>query len=163
MLNKKNYEIDVQTADQMLQNVFAACDREPNSTPFDKIVLRSKQDFRSDNSFIIATLLFLLLTFIAPLFFPPSRIFLSVDSAYGRPLTIEEHSLSNDTFTISLKGASIDLANTYMEGESGTVLYPMSYDRESNTIVFPYEGEEYNIYIFDTYGKCLHLLLAPRH
>jgi len=159
---KKTYEIDVQTADKMLQNVFAACNAEPNRIPFDKIVLRSRQDFRSDNSFIIATILLILLTFIAPLFFPPSKIFLSVDSSNGRPLVIEEHSLTEDTFNITLKGAPIDLENTYMVGESGKELYPLSYDRETNSLVFPFENEEYNIYITDSYGKTLHLLLSPR-
>lgn len=163
MFNKnKKYEIDVKTADQMLQNVFAACNTEPNRIPFDKIALRSKQDYKSDNSFVIATILLIIITFVAPLLFPPSKIFLSVDPSRERPLLIEEHSLTEDTFNISLKGAAIDLQNTYMVGDSGEVLTPTSYDREDNALVFPFNNEEYNIYITDINGKTLHLLLSPR-
>ena len=34
---KKRYEMDIKTADKMLQNVFAACDTQPNKVPFDKL------------------------------------------------------------------------------------------------------------------------------
>ncbi len=163
MFNKnKKYEIDVKTADQMLQNVFAACNTEPNRIPFDKIVLKSKQNFKSDNSFMVATILLIIVTFVAPLLFPPSKVFLSVAPSRERPLVIEEHSLTEETFNISLKGATIDLQNTYMVGDSGEVLNPISYERESNALVFPFKNEEYNIYITDINGKTLHLLLSPR-
>ena len=37
-----------------------------------------------------------------------------------------------------------------------------SYDKKTNTVVFPYDNKEYNIYVFDTNGKSIHLLLSPK-
>ena len=34
--------MDIKQAGETLQNIFAACEQEPNKVPFDKIVLRQK-------------------------------------------------------------------------------------------------------------------------
>ena len=43
---KKNYEMNIDTANAILQNVFAAEAKAPNTIPFDKLVLREKANTR---------------------------------------------------------------------------------------------------------------------
>lgn len=160
---KEKYTMDINTAGNMLGNVFVACGKEPNRVPFDTIVSRSRQSFFSDNLMIILCSVLLVLTFICPLFFPHGSIFMSAAYSKGRALSISSHSVENDRFTITLDGGAVDLGITYMENDMGEILYPISYDRADNTVVFPYNNEEYNIFIYDLNGRCLHLLLSPRN
>lgn len=163
LFRKKNkYRMDVKSAGKMLENVFAACETEPNKVPFDKIVLRSKQNLFTDDLFIIVTIVLFLITFIAPIFFPHGKNFLSVDSGMGRPLNIVDHAMTDTTFSITFDGNPIDVGNSYMEGADDVVVTPSEYDRKTNTVTFPYYSQEYNIYVYDVKGRCIHLLLTPR-
>ena len=161
MIRNKKYDIDIKTADEMLQNVFAACDTAPNKVPFEKIVSKSRQNLFSDNAFIVVAILIFVATFFCPLFFPHGSVFMSVDSSVGRPLTVVAHEMTEDTFSISFDGLSLDVANSYMVSADNAIILPMEYNRNTNTIVFPYTPSEYNIYVYDIKGKCLHLLLSP--
>jgi len=158
---KLKYNMDIKTADKMLQNVFSACDTTPNRVSFDKIVLRSRQNLFSDNLLIILACVIFALTFLTPLFFPHSNAFVSVDSSKGRELTVNSSEMTESTFSISFDGAPLDSGSSYMLGDDNTMVLPMEYDRETNTIVFPYVPMEYNIYVYDVNGKCIHLLLSP--
>lgn len=160
--SKQNkYNIDVATAGKMLENVFAACDTTPNNVPIDKLILRSKQNLFTDNLYIIIASVLFVITFCVPLFFPPGSFFVSVDSAQGRPLSVVEHTMEASTFSISFDGALIDVSSSYMIGADESVILASEYDRNTNTIVFPYEPQEYNIYVYDINGRCIHLLLSP--
>lgn len=162
-LKRKNkYEMDVKSAGKMLENVFAACNTEPNQVPFDKIVLRSKQNLFTDNLFIVVTIVLFLITFVAPLFFPHGSSFLSVDSNMGRPLNVIDYQMTTESFSITFDGNTIDAGSSYMLGADDVTVMPSEYDRKTNTITFPYTPQEYNIYVFDINGRCIHLLLAPR-
>lgn len=158
---KEEFSMDTKAAGQALENIFAACDTTPNKIPFDKILLQARQNLISDNLYIIITIVIFLCTFIAPLFFPHSSIFMSVDSTAGRPLTVAEHVMSEASFSISFDGAPLDAGSSYMLGADNSVVYCEDYDRNSNTIVFPYYSQEYNIYVYDINGRCIHLLLSP--
>lgn len=158
---KRKVDIDIKTADEMLQNIFAACDMTPNRVPFDKIVLRSKLNLVADNLLIVIAALLFAVSFIVPLFFPHSRAFLSLSGDSARELTLADHGMTEDSFWISFGGSPLDFNECYMEGEDGHVVYAEKYDRFNNTIEFPYTRMEYNIYIYDVNGKRMHLLLSP--
>ena len=157
---KAKYDIDLKTADQMLQNIFAACDTTPNRVPFDKIVLRSKQNLIAENLLIIISSILFLISFVAPLFFPHADAFLSVASP-SRQIELVDHQMNEDSFQITFGGQALDIKASYMEGEDGHIVYAEKYDRFSNTIVFPYIPIEYNIYVYDMSCKGIHLLLTP--
>lgn len=161
MFKKKKYSMDIKTADKTLQNVFAACDTVPNRVPFDKIVLRNKQNFKSDRAFIFGTGLFFILTFILPLFFPHGNVFMKVDNTQGRPLTVMGSELTENSFSLTFEGDSLDSANSYMLDSQDNKVKASAYFEDTNTIVFPYYPSEYNIYVYDEHGKCIHLLLSP--
>lgn len=158
---KKTYSMDINTAGKMLENVFAACDTKPNEIPFDKIVLRSRQNLFTDNLFIVLSIVLFVVTFLVPLFFPHSPIFMSLDKDSGRPLKVVAHEMTDDSFSITFEGSSLDIESCYMLGADDTTVTAIEYNRFDNTIVFPYVPQEYNIYIFDVNGRFMHLLLAP--
>ena len=163
MFNKKQkYNIDIDTAGKMLENVFAACDTTPNRVPFDKIVLKQRLNLFTDNLFIILSIVVFIITFLAPLFFPHSSIFMSADAGTGRPMSVTTHEMTESSFSVSFDGAAIDIGASYMEGEDGVTVTASEYDRDTNTITFPYYAQEYNIFVYDTNGRCMHLLLSPR-
>ncbi|MBO4678517.1 MAG: hypothetical protein J5626_02510 [Lachnospiraceae bacterium] len=161
-MKKKTYSMDIDTAGKMLENVFAAANTSPNKVPFDKIVLRNKQNLFTDNLFIVLSSVIFIITLILPLFFPHSKVLMSVDAASGRPLTVKEHHMEESSFSISFDGLPVDIDSSYMVDESDRTVSVSSYDKKTNTVVFPYDNKEYNIYVYDTNGKCIHLLLSPK-
>ena len=161
-MKKKTYSMDIDTAGKMLENVFAKAKTTPNTVPFDKIVLRSKQNLFSDNLFIVLSAVVFVITLIMPLFFPPAKAFMSVDAGSGRPLTVKEHCMTETTFSITFDGLPVDVENSYMLDHDDREVSASSYDSATNTIVFPFDRKEYDIFVYDTSGKCIHLLLSPK-
>lgn len=68
---KNKYEMNMDTANTILQNVFASESKIPNTVPFDKLVLRQKANTRFYDRILIILFLVLLLTFLSPLAFTP--------------------------------------------------------------------------------------------
>ena len=60
-----------ETANAALQNVFAACDKAPNTIPFDKLLLREKLNTHIYDRLVVLVLLLLLFTFLSPLAIVP--------------------------------------------------------------------------------------------
>ena len=56
------YEMNKETANAALQNVFAACDKAPNTIPFDKLLLREKLNTHIYDRLVVLVLLLLLFT-----------------------------------------------------------------------------------------------------
>lgn len=157
---KVTYKIDLETADNLLQNVFAACDTTPNTVPLKKIEKRNRQNLFTDNLLIIIAIVIFVISFFVPLCFPHSPIFVSVDSR-ARELTVVNHEMTADSFSIAFDGLALDYESSYMQAIDGTIVKASSYDRFENRITFPYTQGEYNIYVFDTSGRGIHLLLSP--
>lgn len=57
----------MEQADATLQKVFAACKQSPNTTSFDKLLLRRQLNTRLLDNMLILTAIILLLTFLSPL------------------------------------------------------------------------------------------------
>lgn len=147
--------------EEMLRNIFNACEENQNSISYDKLVISSKPRIYTDNLCIIATAILFIVTLLGPLFFPHDSVFLSVDNKRGRYMNIVDHEVDDNEFTIYLSGDEVDVRKTYMESMQGDVVVPREYDLRENRLVFPYKSEEYNIYIYDINGNLLHLLLSP--
>lgn len=65
---QKKYQMNIEQADATLQKVFAACKQSPNTTSFDKLLLRRQLNTKLLDNLLIATAIILLLTFLSPLF-----------------------------------------------------------------------------------------------
>lgn len=67
-IRKKKYQMNIEQADATLQKVFATCKQSPNTTSFDKLLLRRQLNTRKLDNLLILTAIILLLTFLSPLF-----------------------------------------------------------------------------------------------
>ncbi|MCR4728174.1 MAG: hypothetical protein K5796_05975 [Lachnospiraceae bacterium] len=156
---KEKYNIDLNSADRILQGVFAESHVEPNTVSFENIVKRSRLNLVSDNIYLFVTAFLFVAILLCPLFMPKGSVFMSVEPSKGRELSIVSHTMSNGLFSITLDGAMIDVTETYIVDAEGNESAPVSYDSSNNTLVFSLEQGEHNIYIYDIDGRCLHLLL----
>lgn len=162
LFHKKNkYEINIETANAALQNVFSACDKVPNSIPFDKLLLREKLNTRLYDRILILLSVLLLLTFLSPLAVVPVSEFL--DSRFApEKVLLEDDYVEDGVLYIRLTGDNILFDEAYLEMPDGTVIPVLSYDKNSQTLCFPFITEaETNIYIPVKDNTPLHLLLSP--
>ena len=88
---QNKYKMNPDIANHTLQNVFAACDRESNATPFDKLILRKRANTRVYDRLILLTSLFLLLTFLAPLFIVPVSTMLGKRTDSESPALVRDY------------------------------------------------------------------------
>ncbi len=159
MFFRKQYKIDMNSADQTLQNIFAACNVEPNTIPFDKLILREHKRLMPYNICLAITILILLITLSTPLIFIP----FSNTNGKLHIITLEQHHIEDGILYIKVKPChgSIDLNNSYMLTCTGEKIAVLSYDSENHILAFPYLNEECNIYILGENNSTLHLLYTP--
>lgn len=158
---KKQYDIDMKTANQTLQNVFAACNQEPNTIPFEKIVLRQKARTLSMHICMWLSLIFLILTLLTPLCFR-NEIFQvrDVNDASYHYMTVVDHYFEGDYFTIKLKGENIDYDNVSITYENGNKGAPDEVIPSDNLIrIYKPEGT-LNILIPDLDGHSIIAVLT---
>lgn len=160
--NKKNtYNMDMETANQTLQNIFAACDTPPNTIPFDKIVLRQKA--RTRIFFFAKWICFLcvLLTMISPMAFQnmPSSF---TNSVVGHnEIHVEKHFIKDSYFYLYVSGNDLELKYSYAVAKDGIVYLPISYNNEMGELVFPYTGDSLNIFVSYSKNEFLQIVLTP--
>lgn len=160
----KKYKMNIDSAGKALSGVFDACDVRPGVLSFDKALLQNKQNYVANHILSIITAIILLATFISPLFFPHSNFVISsVGNSYAKTLSVTSLEVNESDFSFTFDGPVVDSGSSYMEDSDGHIYYPIEYNRADNTLVLPFEHtSEFNIYIYDINGKCLHLLLSPR-
>lgn len=161
MFFKKKYSMDMNTANQTLQNVFAACNQQPNTIPFDKLVLKGLAQTTLVKFCKWSAAVFLLLVLLAPLTFRNPDFIVS-SKGFGQQIAIEDHQLYEDHFIMRLSGENVDYDNIYAKKPDGTVVFPSSADPSERSVVIPYDGSSLNIYIPDNSGNVLQALLSER-
>lgn len=165
MLNRKKkkiYHMNMDQANQTLQNVFAACEKAPNTVPFDKLLLRQKLNTRIYNVLIILTLFFLLVTFLSPLAVAPVNASFNRNRDFSK-ITVESDYVADNILYLSLTGEDILLDQAFQITMEGIRELPLSYDEKCSTICFPYHlDQEVNIFIPSANGQPLHLLITPQ-
>ncbi len=159
--SKNKYSMDMNTANDTLQKVFAACDTPPNTIPFDKIVLRQKAHTRT--FFIGKWICFicLLLILIAPLAFHDSPSYSNTASEMNH-MKIEKHYIKENKFIIYLSGPNLNLSYSYAVTQDGTVFLPDYYNNETGELVFPYPNKPLNIFISRDQDEFLQVILTPK-
>lgn len=160
--HKKNqYQMDIGTANAALQNIFAACDKAPNTIPFDKIVLRQKANTKSIHILLVITAVLFIFTFVSPLVIPPLTA--SIETlVVGEPAVLVKDYLQDNILYLEFSGDHILFEQAYAETPDGTIIKVLSCDKEKKLICFPYDtATELNIYIPVRYADTLHFLLTP--
>lgn len=151
---KKNdfeYDIDMNSANQLLQNVFEAVGQTPNSIPFDKLLLRQKARTGSLLAARTICTTALILTLCMPFVF-------------WRGLTDTKNPVITNNYKeeqflwIELEDdiTGIDYNSIYALTDSGQTLHPVSVDRETCMIAFKTNEKSLNIYISDYAGNTTH-------
>lgn len=153
----RRYNLNKKKAAETLNNVFAACNREVD-IPFDKLLLKQKANYVSDRIYICVAAVLLVLSLIAPMFFPHSDT-ATVFVEETENMTVSWHKLEHNLFFVAFEGDTVDGEKSYMEDFEGNRFNPVSVDTDENLLVFSFDGGEYNIYAYSDGGKCIQMIL----
>ncbi len=159
MIGRKKYSMDLKSANDILQNVLKENNKEPNTVPFDRLVLSNTVNVAFAKTGRIASLCLLVLIALSPLAFRDNG-FSVRNSSLIEKIIVSDHQLYSDHFVMYLKGSNIDYDNIYARKPDGTFVFPTYTDTEAGEVTFPYEGLSLNIYIPDLNGKVLQAILS---
>lgn len=159
--HKRNkYQLDMNTANNALQNILSTCNQPVNTIPFDKLVLRKKINAASYNRLIAATAVIFVLTFLSPLIIVPlSELNEKLFAPAPAELTLDY--VENNVLSLRFTGDNILYSESFMETLSGEIIKPLSVDPATGTVNFPFLSEEANIYIPVKNSETIHLLFTP--
>lgn len=143
--HKKNrYELDMNTANNALQNILSTCNQPVNTIPFDKLVLRKKINAASYNRLIVATAVIFVLTFLSPLIIVPLSEFNEKLFAPA-PAELTLDYVENNVLSLKFTGDNILYDEAFMETLSGEIIEPLSVEQcqRRDQFSFPYGGSQY--------------------
>lgn len=153
------YDMDLETANQTLQNVFAACNQTPNTIPFEKIILQKKAKTAAVATCKWISVVFLIATLLSPLcFYRSISVHGTLETLHH--ISIEEHYFENDCFTIKFKGDNINYNEISVIDENGTINSPDEIIPTESTIRIYQPNGILNIYVPDYDGNTLHAVLS---
>jgi hypothetical protein len=152
-----NYELDAVNANAVLQNVFAASHQQPNTIPFDKLVLRQPVDEHKFTRSIRLAAALLIITLIMPMAVIPLTRAMA-----PKAIVLVSDEVQGDILRLGFDGDGLEYHNAYIYTAANGVEYAVAYNPDTKTIDFPYHsGETMNIYIRSTEGNLIHFLLIP--
>lgn len=157
--SKNTYEMDKNVANEMLSNVFAACDKEPNTIPLDKLVLRGKIRTASFNLPIVLASIMLTIQLCLP---PVLYYTITSHAAITDSIQIVEHYVEDGQFFITLYGIEIIFEQIYYLDNTGIEQKPSYVDPFSGQIIVPYPDTEITIFIPEQNGRITQILLTPK-
>lgn len=158
---KKEYQMNPEMANAILQTVFISQNREPNKTPLDILALREKASTEIYDRMIRIATWAVILTFLTPLCFIPFAGNPLKKLPENMPRVVEDY-VNDSHLYLKVTGLGVQYADATITASDGTIFAPSSYDEDSGLICFPYlAGTAYEIYI-PVEGKLpLHLMLRP--
>ena len=162
-MSRMKYNMDVDTANNILQNVFAAKEQSPNTIPFDKIILKSKARTTMVTSCMWVGIIMLCLVILSPLAFRSQDLKVT-DYTKAKNLQIIEHQLFTEEFVMIVSGSKLDYQKVYAKKNDGTVVYPskIRFINGNAEITIPYDGDALNLFIPDTDGNIMQAILSER-
>ena len=145
---KRKYTMDTAAATNALQNIFEACDRTPNVTPFDVMLKTSRPDNRLITVAIWVCVVSLALTLASP-------------------LTLSQTELTDyyndDTYLyLDCSGRTLVPEECTMVGDSGREYTYVSFNSRSNTISFEIPEEKAIITLVFCNEKTIRLMYDPK-
>ena len=144
---KETYEMDHNAADAALQSILAACDKEPNTIPFEKLTHRFKNNTTLYTVMLILTGVLFFATLLAPLYIPP--IIELVEPYFApEPVVLINDYVEDNILYLEFTGDNIQFEKAYMKTNDNRIENVLSYDVDTGVISFPYyDNIESNIYI----------------
>lgn len=155
---KSKYNIDTKTANEALQNIFAACDQEPNNTPLEVIKVR----YLADTAIVKAGFWIGIVLLIAVILMPLAFKYQPGMNSRTSNVTIREHYLDKDVncFVIVFDGEGVIYESIYAKRDDGSTVYPSFIDRENKTIKIPFRKGNLNIFIPKEDGTIMQAVLS---
>ena len=162
-MNRHKYTMDMTTANSILQNVFIAGEQSPNTTPFDKIVLRSRAKTTLVTACMWVGIVMLLLVLLSPLAFHSQELKVTSFEA-DKNIQIASHQLYSSEFVMMISGEMLDYKNIYAVKDDGTMVFPsrIRFVNDQTEVTIPYDGTSLNIYIPDLDGNVMQAILSER-
>ena len=135
----KVYSINKKAANEALQNVFAACEQEPNTQSLDALLI--------------------LILFCPMVFYMAGKE--SGEKPHKADIAVTSHYLDeeNECFVMTVSGSDIDYEGIYAKKDDGSIVYPMETGSDG-TVRFHFESGTLNIFIPDTEGGVVQAVLS---
>lgn len=158
---KENYQMDQNAADAALQNILAACDKEPNTIPFEKLSQRRSKNTVLYSVMLAVTGMLLFLTMLLPFYIKP-LLALTAPAFMPEPVTLLHDHVEDGVLYLEFSGDDILYDRAYMETTDDRRESVLFYDEGSGMIAFPYHTDtESNVYIPLGSGEKLQFLITP--
>lgn len=155
----QKYTMSKEDATKALQNVLDACEKVA-VTPVDDILTEKRIAAKGYNKYIVAVIVALVLTLVAPLPFismakSPSEV------SYTPDISVSSYYVRDEYLYIYFHGSLIDYSSIYAISSDQATVFPLEYNSGTGLVTFPYDNTEWNIYISDLNNVTVHLLLTP--
>ena len=156
----KVYSINKKAANEALQNVFAACEQEPNTQSLDVLLIKNIANTTLVKTGKWMSIVLLILVLLCPMVFYMA----GKDQGAGphkTDITVTSHYLDqeNECFVMTLEGSDINYDGIYAKKDDGSVIYPVETDR-NGIVKFHFESGTINIFIPDTEGGVVQAVLS---
>lgn len=155
-MSDKNHTTELETADEMLNNILDSCNIPPSSDSLETIMQKRMVEKLPLHILKIVSVVFLVISVLVPLAFKKDPSFDVINSS--KTVAVTSHTLYEDCFVMTLSGLA-DYANIYSKKSNGAIIYPDIIDQDAGLVIFPYNGESLNIYIPTTSGECIQAVL----
>lgn len=164
MLKNRNikYNINSKVANETLQNVFAACEVEPNETPLEVIrVWNIANAAVVKAGFWIANIL-LIIILLMPFAFRTSDKANVKEQTSRADVQVAGHYIDKEEncFVMILSGSGIVYDEIYAKKDDGSIVKPSHINREENMVYIPFKEGNLNIYIPKEDGSVLQAVLS---
>ena len=156
----KVYSINKQAANEALQNVFAACEQEPNTQSLDALLIKNIA-----NTTLVKTGKWMSIALLILILFCPMVFYMAGKESGEKPhkadIAVTSHYLDeeNECFVMTVSGSDIDYEGIYAKKDDGSIVYPMETGSDG-TVRFHFESGTLNIFIPDTEGGVVQAVLS---
>lgn len=160
IFNRKKYSMSKQEANNMLNNVLAACNIDSENINFDLLILKSIAQTTLIDTCKWIAIGFLFLILISPVVLINNEMKIESRGIANERIIIRNHQLYSDHFVLELAGEDIAYDEIYARNAGGDVIFPTSIDEASGHVEFPYSSEALTIFIPDIHGHTLNASLS---
>ena len=156
MSDHPNYNLDKETAADILNNILDTCNIPPSSESIETSVKKTALQRKKISACKYVAILFILLAVLTPLAFNRDPNFSIVTTS--KTVAVTSHTLYENFFVMTLQGAA-DYGNIHAKKNDGAIIFPDNVDASTGLVVIPYNGEALNIYIPTVSGECIQAVL----
>jgi len=158
----KKYNINTKAANETLQNVFAACEIEPNETPLEVIRAINIASAAVVKIGFYISIALLVVVLMMPFAFKDSAKNKRNDTTGTSVVKVTGHYLDTDNgcFVMTLSGDGILYDKIYAKRDDGSIVIPSKIDEDNNMIFIPFTEGNINIYIPKEDGSVMQAVLS---